>query len=277
MDATPRREILRCDCGGQLRDVGNFGRNTRTILALAKIRAIDADKLDERRKAIKTWLRGTVDEYVLPAYDLGPVVQKATLLSEMLLEGMSEEKPHWYTTNDPQNRMKLLGQARDKDGTKWTAQLGGENFNAQIEKFHAEDFPAPGTVVKDTKKRPTIAELKVRMNTAKSSPARMAFSLAMGAEEKEFTNADDAVSLLEAKATLFLQYAESLDTTAEMNVGELLTQIFLKDNVLDFKQLLEKFCLVLPEAEAPKGDNAEAEAGTEGETEAATPAGKTQA
>lgn len=273
---------------------GQFGRNARTVQKLAEIRAIPETDIASRRKAIKTWLRGTVDEYVLPAYDLGPIVQKACILSEMQLDGLlteQDEKPHFYTTRDPQSRMKALGQAKEKDGSKWSPHLGGEAFNALIEEYHKKDFPPAGTVVvtETTKKRPSIAELKTRMNACKSSPARMAFSIAAGNEEKDFTERDDALSLIEAKETLFLQFAENLDLNATVNLRDVLTQIFLRDNVLDFKQLLEKHApnsVVNPpaaNAESSKGaesnededENDNPEDGTETEP-AAVPSGNTE-
>lgn len=226
---------------------GQFGRNAATLSKLADIRNMPADKIDERRKAIKTWLRGTVDEYVLPAYDLGPTVQKACLLSEMLLDGLltdQDERPYFYTTRQPQKRMSLLGKAREKDGSKWSPHLGGEAFNAQMLTFHNEDFPVDGQETPKPKpaKRPSIADLTIRRNVAKSSVARMAFSIAIGTVEEDFPTRDDSLSILESKESLFLQYGESIDANATMNVRDLLTQIFLRDNVIDFKQMLEKFC-----------------------------------
>ncbi len=254
---------------------GNFGRNARTVAKLAEIRAIPENDLPARKKAIRTWLRGTVDEYVLPGFDLGPIVQKAMMLSEMQLDGLltdQDEKPYFYTTRDGQARMKALGQAREKDGSKWNPHTGGENFNALIETYHKADFPAPGAdpVETDKKKRPSLAELKIRQNACKSSPARMAFSIAQGNEEKDFTERDDALSLIEAKESLFLQFAENLDANATVGLRDILTQIFLRDNVLDFKQLLEKHAPNAPSAAvvaqtvesssndaAPKGDDSD--------------------
>jgi hypothetical protein len=249
---------------------GQFGRNARTLAKLADIRAIPAGDIDTRRKAIKTWLRGTVDEYVIPAFDLGPVVQKACMLSEMELDGLlkgTDDKPYFYTTRDPQSRLKKLGQAREKDGSKWTHQLGGENFNAQIEEYHKTDFPTAGAAtpaVETPKKRPSVAELKVHMGTAQSSPARMAYSIAIGSTEPEFISRDQSVSLLEAKETLFLQFAETLKPDASVNLRDILTQIFLRDNILDFKQMLEKHSNAAPietapNNEAPKGADSEVE------------------
>lgn len=261
---------------------GQFGANARTLNKLADIRRIPEHDIDGRRKAIKTWLKGTVDEYVLPAYDLGPVVQKACILSEMELSGLltgTEDKPYFYTTRDPQVRMRKLGQAKAKDGSKWQPYLGGENFNIQIEEFHKEDFPPAGTEATPTvpaKKRPSMAELKVHMGTAQSSPARMAYSIASGNAEPEFIGRDQSVSLLEAKETLFLQFAETLKHDSTVNVRDVLTLIFLKDNVLDFKQMLEAHStaapiVTAPNSDAPKGDNADVEANQEGqESDAAT-------
>lgn len=271
---------------------GQFGRNARTVQKLAEIRAIPETDIATRRKAIKTWLRGTVDEYVLPAYDLGPIVQKACILSEMQLDGLltdQDEKPHFYTTREGQARMKALGQAKEKDGSKWNPHTGGEAFNALIEEYHKKDFPAPGTVTvtEPTKKRPSVAELKIRMNACKSSPARMAFSIAAGNDEKEFIDRDDSLSLLEAKETLFLQYAENLNPDATVNLRDVLTQIFLRDNVLDFKQLLEKNAPTAvvanpPADNAPKGEVSDEDededddtdgTATEGQEGAEVPAG----
>lgn len=233
---------------------GKFSGNARKV---AEIRAIPAEDVASRRTAIKKWLRGTLDEYIIPAYKLGSRVMKNTLLSEMHLDGIlppTAAKPEWYTTKNPQKRMAELEKAKKSDGATWNHHTGGKEFNAVIEKFKAEDFPDPSKINPNATpavKRLTVAELNSRAESSRSSVAKMAFRIATGATEDTFQIRDEFLSLIEAKEMLAMQYLTAVKDDATVSVIDAIRAFITMESVTDFEAWLQKYSnpLQTPEPE----------------------------
>lgn len=169
----------------------------------------------EREKKLFDWLKGDYQYNWAMAYRLGAITQKAALLSERLKEFPEGEKPYFFTTAyggiksvDSQKRMGALNTAAnvDKSENKWNPEKGGPNFLAMVETFHNEDFNPDGTVKPDPDKGGkapstviTAAELKTRIDSAKSAIERDAFRLANGEKIPDFDVTQQTFSVLEAK------------------------------------------------------------------------------
>jgi len=220
---------------------GKFSGNARKV---AEIRAIPENDVVNRRQAIKTWLRGTLDEYVMPAYKLGNRVMRATLLSEMHLDGLPNvEKPEWITTKATQKRMAALEKARKLDGNLWNHHQGGAEFNKVIEGFIKEDYPDPNVINTNAtvaKKRLTMAELTARVEGSRSAVAKMAFQIASGETVDEFPTKDEATSLFEAKEGLAMQYLPSVKADANITLAEAIRAFIVSDSITDFESFLAK-------------------------------------
>lgn len=223
-----------------------FGKFSGNHRKMAEIRAIPAEDVNGRRTAVKKWLRGTLDEYIMPAYKLGPRVMKACLLSEMALDGVlptTAEKPEWITTKDPQKRMAALEKAKKADGSNFNPHTGGPEFNKVIVGFRAIDYPDPTKINPDantTKKRLSVAELKTRQENSRSTVAKMAFSIAQGEVEDRFQVRDDFLSLVEAKEGLAMQYLPSIKADTMVSLADAIRAFIVSESAVDFEAWLAK-------------------------------------
>lgn len=93
-----------------------------------------------RNKAIKTWLHGTVGNYILASSKMGDFVKEQFILhhkSEDKLLQDGEKVTMWCS----RDRISALNTAKNddmKDGT-WDSEKGGPKFNALIEEYVKQD------------------------------------------------------------------------------------------------------------------------------------------
>lgn len=181
--------------------LGRFSGNAKKV---AEIRDIPDPAL--KREKIKSWLRGTLDCYLIWGYDLGQFTQKQILLTEMALDGLitdAQEKPHVKTLN--QKRIAELKKAKDLDGTKWNGMvlIEGSEFKKVYDKFHQEDYnptvPVPGTGKPKMLDRATV-EGMAELFTSKV--ARMLIQRVLGKEQPELPMADEFAGIQETKLQL---------------------------------------------------------------------------
>lgn len=250
--------------------IGRFSGNAKKI---AEVREL-TDPTAKREK-IKTWLRGTLDNYMIWGYDLGDFVRKAMLLSEMKLDGVlpeNSEKPYFYTTKDGQKRIAALKKAREADGTKWNGTIPqeGSEFKKKLDEFHAADFGT--TVVTPTAKGPKMMQrkdLEGIKDSFSSQAVRAMISLVLGDTVPHLPQVDEFAAQMETKALAVENYLQRL----KPEVAGILRLIFLNPDATDFVGFLESNCVEQEQPAAPTEEFSlaeNAEAPTEGETPATT-------
>lgn len=165
-----------------------------------------------REDYLFNWFKGTYQYYYKNAFDLGPKVQAAALLSERVKEFPQSEMPYFFTCTtqykkiNSQVRINELVTAcnTDKANGQWNPLSGGPTFNAAVEKFHAEDFDSAGNVIKSAPveaKKPAMSaeELKTRISSAQSDIERACWTMASGTPVADFGTHQNLASVLEGK------------------------------------------------------------------------------
>jgi len=161
-------------------------------------KAIEASKivsLKERQDYLRSWLHGTVGNYMLAGNKMGEYVRQQMELTHMAEDGLLPQGVTVECKID-RTRMTKLSAAKEADsdakkgGKGWTYEAGGEKFNELLETFKAEDR---GEVEKEKKSRPSPKELKDRANSFKSPAIRSALMVAAGEVEhgKDLVELDD--------------------------------------------------------------------------------------
>lgn len=232
--------------------MGRFSRDGLT--KLAEVRDIVDPVL--KREKIKLWLRGTLDNYLLWAIDLGPWMQKQLLLSEMRLDGILPastpenpvEQPYFYTNVNSQKRVAALKKAKEADGTKFNGLMlvEGTEFKKLADEYHNIDFgnvaktPKPETVKMLGKD--VIGELK---KTATSKTVQGVLSRILGEEVPDYQIRDEAAAIFETKAMLVEQYVGRL----KPEMKAVIRTVFMNPDPTDFQKFLESHSE--PEVPAP--------------------------
>jgi len=239
--------------------LGQFSGNAKKI---AEIRDITDPTL--KRDKIKTWLRGTLDNYILWGYDLGPVIQKIILQSEMAVDGLlpkNAEQPYFITTKNSQKRIGALKKAKEADGSKWTGMMfaEGSEFKKVADSFHAEDY---GTTA-PTNKPPAVKMLDKKtlegMKDSFSSRAvRAMIDRVLGAEVPDLTTRDEFAAVMEAKEMAVEQYLPRL----RPEIAAIVRMCFVNPDPTDFQNFLASNCV-----EEPDGGNGETGGGEQQQTD----------
>lgn len=222
---------------------------------LTEYRAIPADQHEMRKKFLVGWLKGTLGTYWMSAAKMGQPIRKATLLSEMMQDGLlnkDDEKPAFLTTKESQTRMGNLKKAKEEDDNAgaWSDLTGGPKMNALMAQYHDEDFNADGTVKekdKAPKKGMSDNDIKKALTEGKVKAPQM--RAALQAVTGDFTGdlnaVDDKLMAGHLKESTYLQYKSIL------NDGPVKTCLDLVFNGMDlvaFEQFLKVNC---PEGAKP--------------------------
>lgn len=182
-----------------------------------------------RVKFLKTWLHGTVDNYLLVANRLGERVRKNVILTETEKDRPltdEEKKAREFVTKT--SRIADLNKAKAKDentkdgGSGWTAERGGKFFNDQIQVFIDEDKGVKPT----GDKRYTPTQMKEAAELMKSS-LKMAYQHCAGDltpdEKKRLTEEVDTE--LYRLETIRATIIGKLDHIKDKTLNSLLTTI----------------------------------------------------
>lgn len=220
--------------------LGRFSGNHKK---LAEVRDIQ----DPAAKAakVKTWLRGTLDNYIIWGYDLGEFVRKCILLSEMKLDGSlpdTAEKPYFLTTKDGQKRIAELKKAKEADGTKWNGVIPveGSEFKKCLDKFHAADYGTKPAVT--TAAGPKMMQRKDLEGIKESFSSRAVKAMierVLGNEVADLSTADEYAGQMETKRMLVDTYLPRLTS----DVANVLRLVFLNPDATDFQAFLESNCV----------------------------------
>lgn len=186
--------------------------------------------LKERAEYLRKWLHGTLGNYMLAAAKMGEYVRQQMILTHLSDDRLLPEgqKVEMRCSRD---RITALSAAKTKDSPKeggkgWTVENGGENFNALIEKFKAEDR---GESTEEKSKRPSVKELQARADVFKSKAIRSALLVAAGDQEqgRALVDLDDQ---MHRTAMVFETIERRLPEIKDATLAALLKAIVGTDN-----------------------------------------------
>jgi hypothetical protein len=209
---------------------------TGQVKKLGEISRMPDEK--DRQKAIKTWLHGTVGNFILAAQEMGELVREQFLLSEMSIDrALTDEEKARVQFKVNRARMTELSAAKTKDKKSeagWSAETGGEAFNAKIEEFKSED---KGDTVAKKDNRLTVKTLESKAESAKSKDLRNVYMRVAGKEVNGF-DFDSLDTELYRKGKVQDTVIAALDSIKDANVKALLFAIAYKGEVEVKKELL---------------------------------------
>lgn len=223
--------------------LGKFSGNAKKV---AEVRETTDPVL--KKDKIKTWLRGTLDNYLLWGCDLGPVVQKIILVSEMGVDGVlpaDSEKPYFNATKNSQKRIAALKKAREADGSKWNGQMlvEGSEFKKVADQFHQEDYGTVTATATTTPKkmldRKTVEGMK---DSFQSRAVKAIIERILGNEVADLSERDDFAAIMEAKEMLLTQYLPRL----KPDVAVVVRLCLVSPDPTDFQSFLEQNCVEMP-------------------------------
>lgn len=133
---------------------------------------------EEREKFLKSWLHGTVGNFIMSAGQMGEFVWEQFILTDLAIDRAlteDEKKKVKFTTS--RDRIGKLASAKkeDKEKASWTVADGGPKFNALIEEYIKED-----SGVKPPRKNKVSAEDMEKVAESMQSGLGMAFLMCAG-------------------------------------------------------------------------------------------------
>jgi len=180
--------------------------------------------LEERKKVITTWLKGTLDTIILSCGKMGPRVRRALLLSDMLIDGIapevgkdSEGNPIYETSEFKPSQSRCLELARAKKADEqspggWDPEKGGVDFNAAIAKFIREDKGVDecGNPLPTQSQRQSVEALQNQKTLTQSKAAKAALEIASGKHVLHFADLDSEARRLEQLVDVALKYKDGI-------------------------------------------------------------------
>lgn len=180
--------------------------------------------LEERKKVVTTWLKGSLDTIILSCGKMGPRVRRALLLSDMLIDGIapevgkdSEGNPIYETPEFKPSQGRCLELARAKKADEqspagWDPERGGTEFNATIAKFIREDkgVDESGQPIPATPQRQSVEALTTQKSLTQSKAAKAALEIASGKPVLHFADLDSEARRLEQLTEIALKYKDGI-------------------------------------------------------------------
>lgn len=184
---------------------------------------------EAREKFLKTWLHGTVGNYILPASRLGDLVREQFLLTETQKDrNLSDAEKAQVQFAVDRKRIQELVKARKDDeesDTGWTVDAGGVKFNENIARYIKEDKPGSAGNSGGGKNRPTVEQVEASagaMQSGLGNAMRMAIGKLADGEKSKLIELDAEYHRRD-KVFAFLTAFEP--KVADANVKALLTAI----------------------------------------------------
>jgi hypothetical protein len=227
--------------------LGKFSGNAKKV---AEIR--DLTDPTAKREKIKTWLRGTLDNYLIWGYDLGSFIQKCIMLSVMKTDGLlnpTSEQPYFNAEKNSQKRIAVLKKAKEMDGSKFNGQIlvEGSEFKKVADSFHTEDYgtaaPRPANAGPKMMARKDLEGIK---DSFQSQAVRLMIARVLGTEQPDLITRDEFAAGMETKEMLVTQFLPRLNP----EVAAVLRLVFVNPDPMDFQTFLENNTVSLPEEEA---------------------------
>ena len=228
-----------------------LGKFTQSAKKVAEMRAI-LDPAAKREK-IKSWLRGTLDNYLIWGYDLGTFVQKCILLSCMATDGLlseNDEKPYFNSEKNSQKRIAALRKAKEADGAKFNGQIlvEGSEFKKVMDSFHAEDYGTTTTpAVPAGPKMMKRQDLEGVKDSFQSQAVRQMIERVLGVEQPTLTARDEFAASQETKEMLAETYLPRLNPEAQ----KIVRMFLVNPDPNDFQAWLESQVSENPATENP--------------------------
>lgn len=216
-----------------------LGKLTGNAKKVAEVRAITDPTL--KKDKIKTWLKGTLDDYYISACDLGPVVQQYVLMSEMVIDGVlppDAPKPYVIMTTNSQKRVALLNKAKAADGPKWSGVMliEGSEFKKAIDELHAIDYGTKTpTPKKDTQKMLDRKSVEGMKDSFSSRASKAMIERILGGPAPDLDTVDSYAAMMEAKKLVVEQMLPRL----KPEIAGLMRLVFLNPDPNDFVDALE--------------------------------------
>lgn len=142
---------------------------------------------NQKRDLLKTWLKGTLDDEILKAGKLGPVVRQIFMQKFLFRDQLTEKAPDIEL-----NRAAIakLAQAKAADGVNWTPSQGGPAFNMALEELKKPKESSGA-------KKPSTTEVKTVYDALQSKACRYGLAFSQG----EPTASLDGLKNLDAMMT----------------------------------------------------------------------------
>lgn len=214
--------------GDQILRLTNEGRTK-----LAEIEGMP--DLKARAGAKEQALKGRLQDEWMKAYSLGARVKKAFFTSMLRQDALTQDVAELKLSRE---RLKLFGQAKEKDGVNWTPAAGGPLFNLLFDKFIKEDTTPKQPQPKST--APKSEEVNAALNTFNSHAVRETVQWMQGTQGADIGR----VELADADAYRFQIIKEVwLKKRTEIKNGvaaDMLDNI-MKGDPLTFETFLAKF------------------------------------
>lgn len=133
---------------------------------------------EEREKFLKSWLHGTVGNFIMAAGQMGDLVKEQFLLTDLAIDrALTEDEKKQVKFTTSRDRINKLASAKkaDKEKGGWDVVKGGESFNKLLEEFIAEDAGGP-----KPRKKGITAETMEATAESLQSDLRLAFLMCAG-------------------------------------------------------------------------------------------------
>jgi len=215
-----------------------LGRFTGNAAKIAEIR--DITDPNAKIEKITTWLRGTLDNYLIWGYDLGKFVQKCIMLSVMKIDGLltaNGEQPYFNTEKNSQKRIAALRKAKEADGTKFNGTIPqeGSEFKKLLDEYHSQDYGATPVVRNPGPKMMARKDLEGIKGSFQSQAISQMLEHILDTNKPLPTSADEFTAMCETKAMLVEQYLPRL----KPEIAAIIRLCFVNPDPMDFQNYLE--------------------------------------
>jgi hypothetical protein len=236
-------------CVQMLYAIAEYTGNTR------KLNELPDHGTPARNERIKKWLHGTVGNFMLAAYNMGPRIREAVLRSHMIDDGLikrvdnvspespfaekypADQRPEFYLSRDRMTKLSA-SVTTDKKAGQWDSdKFTGPEFEKVIAGFIEEDTKPKGPRGSDS--RLSATDLQNRGNTSLSSAFRAAYNIAAGKPVQGAPELDQAAARFEAIANLV---AKHIDNITDVLAKDILSRVLFADPD-QFEQFLLELCV----------------------------------
>lgn len=221
----------------------------------AKVHEIEQLKGPERTKALRTWLHGTVSQYIVYVAGFTEEAQQQFILAERKKDRpLTPEEQKQVTFEMNRDAVRDLNACiiEDKKTPEgWNNRTGGASYNALIQKLK-DEYANPEK--KNGNDRPSVADIEKQAGTMKSQMSVALLSAAGKLDAKDRPKLDiwdTELFRLEQIQKTAQTIVDRVDTSRKFGGGEVRTLIefFIKGTDADFTKYTERF---LQKVEASK-------------------------
>lgn len=198
------------------------------------------DDVVAREKQVQKWFHGTVGQYFIASYLLGPRVQNAVMLTALSEDNLIPKDENGVPTMRPEfvaKRGRILeltaASKQDREQKAWNdAKFTGPAFEAKIAEFITEDTTGVSAPKVSAMSKAKLDEF---VNTScKSAVSRAAANVVYG-PVPEFPDLDQAAARWEAVDVLLRRYVENI---ANDEIRDVVARILHTENLVELDNFL---------------------------------------